>query len=152
MADGFEAKKGPDGRIFVVLHSDCKISREQILDLLIGMGADPALIVFVDPEEFCAIAELQDAPVIFPLDEVCCDAAELDEAARHCGQAGGSVIAVFGEGFPYKGLHPIAEKYGTQCGWSAEALKKKVAGDDSDGPIDGTGDKPSRPTAGQVNC
>ena len=152
MAGDFEVSKGKDGRIFVVFHPGCKIDRDRILELLSEAGIDPALVVFIGPEEICEISELNGVPVVFPLDEGICDATELDEAARHCGQAGGSVIAVFGEGFAYDGLHPIAEKYGTQCGWSAETIKKKVAGDDSEGPTDGTGSKLKRPSAGQVNC
>jgi hypothetical protein len=72
-------------------------------------------------------------------------------AGRHCGQAGGRVILVFGEAFSYEGLHPIADKFGTQCGWSAGLLGACVKSPKS-APLSSKGAQVARPKTEQVKC
>ena len=87
-----------------------------------------------------------------PIDQACYDAPEIDAAGRQCGQAGGRVIVLFGEAFPYEGLHPVAEKYGTQCGWSSDQLDALIKNPDLTPPRGGDGTPVTRPKSEQVKC
>lgn len=153
MADGFDIHELKDGRVLVVLHLACAITKEAILALLAEMGIDETAVIFLQPEEVAGHCEnLGDVPVVIPVDQACCDAPELEVAGRQCGQAGGRVIVVFGENFPYEGLHPIAEKYGNQCGWSAPQLEKCANGPKATPPQSSAGKPMARPEAKQVEC
>ncbi len=152
MAEDFGIVEGANGRIFVILDPTCGVEKSRILELLSEMGVDPSAVIFMDPSEACELTDLQDDTILIPLNEETCNAVELDDAARHCGQAGGGVVVVFAAGFPYEGLHPIAEKYGTQCGWSADELNTIIDGEAADSPTDGTGSRRKRPSAEQVTC
>jgi len=153
MSKGYQAKMPSDGQVFVVLHTKCQISSEEILSLLQEAGIDPEDVVFVTPEGALSCADIGDNPVLIPLDAEACDAADLELAARHCGNAGARVIAVFGPGFSYAGLHPIADKYGTQCGWSSRNVSSCISGPDNDSPpVDGTGSKTRRHRVKPVDC
>ena len=153
MADDFEILEMKDGRVLVILHPTCAISKEAILALLAELGVDRVAVTFLLPEE---VAEhctgIDDVPVVIPIDQASCDALELDAAGRQCGQAGGRVIVLFDEGFPYEGLHPIAEKYGTQCGWSAGQLKDCVKDPVTAPPRNSGGTPVARPKSDQVKC
>ncbi|MBZ9649746.1 hypothetical protein K9B33_19595 [Sphingobium sp. 3R8] len=152
VAQEFEIVKRFDGRIFVVLHTACTIDQSKILELLRDAGADLSVVVFIKPEDVQDTSYLDGSSVIIPLDEATCALPELEVAARQCNQSGGDIVVVFGEGFPYSDLHPIAEKYGTQCGWSADLLRIRIAGGGGDDPRDASGVPVDRPEAGQVKC
>jgi hypothetical protein len=139
--------------VLVILHPACAITREAILALLAKLGINEVAVIFLLPEDvadYCA--DIGDVTVVIPIDQASCDAPELDVAGRQCGQAGGRVIVLFGDGFPYEGLHPIAEKYGTQCGWSAGQLKDCVENPKSVAPRNSGGTVVIRPTSDQVKC
>lgn len=152
MGDGIETHRLKDGRILVILHPDCTITREAILALFAELGISATAVVFLPPEEVDQhCVNLDDVPVVIPVDPVICDASELDVAGRQCGQGGGRVIVLIGEEFPYQGLHPIAKKYGTQCGWSADGLGDCIKSSESVAR-DARGAEVTRPTANQVKC
>jgi hypothetical protein len=152
MANEVQVLNSSTGRVFVIFDDACTISREKILELLRDADVDPSAVVFLETENLELLSELDGMPVVFPVDQATCELPELERAARQCNQLGGHVILVFGEYFPYSGLHPIADKYGTQCGWSAVALKNHIAGEDGDNPRDAFGAPVRRPEAGQVKC
>lgn len=152
MPDDFEICRTEDGRVFVILHPSCAISKEAILALLAELGVDEATVVFLLPEDIANCSGIDDVPVVIPIDEASCDAPELDAASRQCGQAGGRVIILFGEAFPYEGLHPVAEKYGTQCGWSAAQLDACLKGPDLAPPSSSGGTPVTWPKPEQVKC
>lgn len=153
MADDFEIHKMKDGRVLVILHPTCAITKEAVLALLAELGIDEAAVIFLLPEEVAEYCTgIDDVPVVIPIDRASCDAPELDAAGRQCGQAGGRLIVLFGDGFAYEGLHPIAEKYGTQCGWSASQLEGCVNDPKPAAPRDSGGTVVTRPTSDQVKC
>ena len=153
MADGYKVVKGENGRVLVILHPAITIDRDLILELLAQAGIDPASVIFVEPAE-ASEADANDRCVVVPVDQAVCDDPELAEATRRCAQSGSGVVVLFGQGFEYSGLHPIAAGYGTQCGWSSEELRPRLAeGDDtSTGPTNTAGAAVDRPRAEQVNC
>jgi hypothetical protein len=153
MASSFEIRGNKNGRVLVILHPACTITRKAILALLAEMGIDQASVIFLLPEEVeehCS--DIGDVPVVIPVDQASCDAPELDTAGRRCGQGGGRVIVLFGDGFSYPGLHPIAEKYGNQCAWSARRLEQCVKDPRSAMPRTSGGTIVNRPTSKQVKC
>lgn len=151
MANDYTVTKAADGALIVVLHSECKISRDEILALLRELGLDTTNVTFVDPDQVAQCDGLESTPVIIPVDEATCDLPALDQAGRHCGQAGGRVIVLFGPDYPYNDLHPIADKYGTQCGWSPDQLKVRISGE-TDEPLSGSGAPVDRPVGREVKC
>jgi hypothetical protein len=152
MLDNFEIRRTEGGRVLVILHPACAISKQAILALLAELGVDEASVVFLLPEDVANCNGIDDVPVVIPIDQAICDAPELDAAGRQCGQAGGHVIILFGEAFAYEGLHPVAEKYGTQCGWSAAQLDACVKGADLAPPSSSGGTPLTRPESEQVKC
>ena len=152
MAEGYEAVQAHDGRVFVILHPGYAVSREEILDLLEEAGVSRPNVTFVTPEEACELSDLGSVSVIIPLNAESCNAPELEDAGRHCGQAGGSVVVVIEKGFGYPELHTIAEKYGTQSSWSAEDLGRCISDGSAATPNDSDGKPLSRSGAKQVNC
>ena len=152
MAEGFEALETQDGRVVVVIHPGCTASQEEILDLLEQAGIDRSNVTFVGPEEVLEWSGLEAATIIIPLNAESCDAPELENAGRHCGQAGGNVVVIIEGSFGYPGLHPIAEKYGTQCSWSADDLKRCISTEGPTEPSDSEGRPVSRSGGKQVNC
>ena len=153
MADGYEVVRDGNGGVLVILHPAVAISREKILELLTQAGIDAASVVFIEPAE-AIDADADDRCVVVPIDQTACDNPELAEAARHCAQAGSGVVVLFGEGFEYSGLHPIAAGYGTQCGWSPEELRPRLVEGDapSIAPTNTDGAAVNRPRSKQVNC
>ena len=151
MATGYEVLEGKCGRVLVVLHRNCRITKAEILALLTEAGVDPATVTFVEPEGIAKCGDLSDATAIIPLDDAVCDEPELESVGRHCGTAGAEVVVLFGPDCNYKGLHPIAAGYGTQCDWSAERLKGCVAGE-GDAPRDPAGKLTERPAPREVKC
>lgn len=152
MSREYEVKKHSDGRVIVVLHAECQISREELLSLLVETGVDPEKVVFITPKDALSYTGIDDELVIIPLDSATCDTDELELAARHCGNSGAQVIAVFGSEFSYTGLHPIADKYGTQSGWSSSDLLSCIKGTDEENPEDRSGSEAIRPIVRQVDC
>ena len=152
MPDDFEIRKTEDGHVIVILHPACTISKNAILALLAELGIDEMAVVFLLPEDVVNRVNIADLPVVIPIDEAVCDAKELDAAGRQCGQAGGCVIILLGKGFPYKGLHPIAEKYGTQCGWFADKLGDCLKSPCSAPPSGSDGTEIPRPKHEPVKC
>ncbi len=151
MAKGYEVLVGKGGRLLVVLHRACQITKGEILALLAEAGIDPATVTFVEPEGVAECGDLGDAAVIIPLDDVACDKPELESVGRQCGTAGARVVVLFGPACSFKGLHPIADRYGTQCDWSAERLNGWIGGEE-DVPRDPTGNSAKRPAAREVVC
>jgi hypothetical protein len=151
MPNDFKIRRTDDGRVLVILHPSCAISKEAILALLAEVGVDEATVVFLLPEDAANCDSLDEVLVLIPVDQASCDAPELEAAGRQCGQAGGRVIIVFGESFPFEGLHPVADKYGTQCGWSADQLDACVKRPDLT-PLSSGGAPVARPKSEQVKC
>ena len=141
-----------DGRVIVLTRADSTPAEDEIVALLIGCDIDPEKVTFVDPCDLEDLDDLQGVPVIVAIDQSTCEAPELEEGARHCAQAGGSVIVVFGDGFQFDGLHPIAADYGTQCGWSPEQLGPRRKADSDCAPLTPSGDPVDRSAARPVKC
>lgn len=140
------------GRVFVVVHPECAIERESILALLIAAGFDPASVSFLSPDEAADEVAIGEECTIIPVDANVTDAPELDEAAR-CRAQNGRVVVVFAEGFAPEGLHPIASKYGSQCGWSPAALREQVGSNPAEVlPEDSSGAPIGRSRSNPVNC
>ena len=140
------------GRIFVVLHPECAIDRESILALLIEAGFDLDAVSFLLPGEACEEVAAGEECTIIPIDGNVTGAPELDEAAR-CRAQSGRVVIVFAEGFAPEGLHPIAGKYGSQCGWSPAALREQIdSSSDLVPPADSSGAPIKRSRSNPVNC
>jgi hypothetical protein len=152
MADGVDIRIDRRGRVVVVLHERCPIARDRILVLLAEAGVDVAEVMFLTPEEACLRDDLEDAAIVIPVSADVCDAPELEAAGSACGAQGGRVVVVFDNGFAYEGLHPIADRYGTQCGWSPDALRERLSPEADDAPSDGTGRPVRRPRGSQVKC
>ena len=151
MAMGYEVLTGKDKRVVVVLHRTCRIAKEDILALLAETGIDPSDVTFVEPENIADSGELDGTPVIIPIDDGTCELAELEGVGRYCGTSGGRVIVLFGPDCHYDGLHPIADKDGTQCDWSAAHLKGCIAGDE-DSPQGPAGTPVDWSAASEVKC
>lgn len=147
----YDIVMGLGGRVFVLLHRGCKIAQDKILALLQELGVDASQVTFVEPDQLSDNASLEQACLIIPIDQEPCDLPEVDNAGRTCGQAGGRVVVLFGPDYSHDGLHPIAEKYGTQCGWSADQLKDCIIGG-ADAPRTASGAPAKRSRVGQVNC
>lgn len=153
MTDDFEVVEATDGRITVILHHDAKISREAVIELLRACGVDPEKISFLEPEGAMDPTVVDESCTLVPVDGETAELPELEAAARCRAQGGGAVIVLFAEGYAPAGLHPIAAKYGTQCGWRSEELANRigrVAG--VDGPVDAGGSPVDRPAPSQVKC
>ncbi|HEX8578255.1 MAG TPA: hypothetical protein VF655_01510 [Allosphingosinicella sp.] len=112
-----------DGCAVVLLHAGCKIGREEILALLEEAGFDPSKVIFLEAAEKPDCSDLGAAPVIIPVDDESGDLPELDYAGR----CSGHVVVLLGPDCSFEGLHPLAQKYGTQCGWSADQLRACVS-------------------------
>ncbi len=151
MANEYELIPGKDGVIVVVLHPACKISKEDILALLAEMRIDPANVRFVEPEGVPGCGDLDGTPVVIPVDDGTCDLPEIVGVGRQCGTSGGRVVVLFGPECGYQGLHPVADKYGTQCDWSADRLKGCVSGG-ADAPRDSGGAPADRSEPHEVKC
>ena len=81
MASAFETVTLKDGRVLVILHPACGISKEHILVLLVELGVDADLVTFLQPQETVDF-DLDAVPVVIPLDQASCDAPELEELVR----------------------------------------------------------------------
>lgn len=152
MSADFKMRKLKGGRVLVILHPTCAITKEAILALMAEFGIDEAAVVFLLPEEAANCGDIEDVAVVIPIDQANCDAPELEVAGRQCGQAGGRVVILFGEDFPFEGLHPVAEKFGTQCGWSADRLEACLTSPDLAPPRSSGGAPVARPLSEQVKC
>ncbi|MGV1683745.1 hypothetical protein [Sphingopyxis sp. NJF-3] len=152
MNKSFETLEAGDGRIFVILHVSCTASRDDILKLLEVAGIERDKVTFLETDDARDFTELDDAVVLIPINGETCDVPELEDVGRQCGQAGGRVVVIFEEGFAFSDLHPIAEKYGTQCSWSGEDLGQCVSGKDPERASDSEGNPVPRSGVKQVNC
>jgi len=152
MSEDFEIRKAKDGRVIVVLHPRCATTKEAVLSLLSELGIEATDVDFLLPDEAANCTGIDDMPVVVLIDEADCDAPELDRASQQCAQAGGRVIVLFDKSFAYDGLHPIADKYGTQCGWSGDQLDACIKNEDLAPPRSSDGSKVSRPKTEQVKC
>lgn len=152
MPNEFDLSTTADRQVIVILHADCQISQEAILSLLHEAGIDIEAVIFLGPDEASSCADLDDTPVVIPLDAAVCDQPDLEVAARYCSNAGGRVITIFGPEFSYDSLHPIAEKYGTQCDWSPGHLASHISESEADTPIDAKGSEVRRLLPNQVKC
>lgn len=153
MADDFEVHKMKNGNVIVVLHPTCALTKKAILVLLAELGIDESAVIFLLPTEVSEHSgSIGDLPVVIPVDEASCDLPELEATARQCAQAGGRVIVLFGDDFAYEGLHPIADKYGSQCAWVPSDLQECFKAPVSAAPRASSGKPVARPEANQVKC
>jgi hypothetical protein len=125
MTNDYSVTKGPGDQLYVLLHRGCKVARAEILALLQEAGFDPSQIIFLDAAEDVDCDALGGVPLIIPVDDESGDLPELD----HAGRCSGRVVVLLGPGCSFEGLHPLARKYGTQCGWSADRVKRCVSND-----------------------
>jgi len=152
MGKGFETLMVGNGRVIVILHVGCTVSKDDILNLLNAVGIDPEMVTFVEPKVPINLGVIGESTVLIPVNEETCDSLELDNAGLQCGQAGHQVIVILEPGFAFSGLHPIAEKYGTQCGWSADGLRTCLSKTEHDEPTNSGGTRVPRASAKQVDC
>lgn len=138
-------------RVIVLLHPSCSVTRDELLALLSEMGIDSAQVTIIEPADIGECGDIDGTPVIIPLDDGNCSAPELEAVARQCGAAGGRVTVLFSPDCAFEGLHPIADKYGSQCDWSAVRLKGCISGDD-DNPRGATGAPTTWSEASEVKC
>ena len=143
---------GKNARIVIVRRIGCKISAESIQNLLDKTGASFADIIFVEDVSELDDLELADSVVLILIDQDGLDDPVNDEVAGTCIDQGADVIAVFGDGVAYQGMHPIAEKCGNQCTWSAEDLLDKICNPKTAKPTAPTGAKPERDREKPVKC
>lgn len=147
MKDNFDMVGGAKRQIFVLLHPGCGIGREEVLSLFVKAGFDPSQIIFLDAADNPDCSGLGSAPLIIPVDDGSGDLPELD----HAGRCSGRVVVLLGPTCSIEGLHPLAKKYGTQCGWSADQLKDCVS-DEGSPPRDASGSDARWDDTKQVNC
>lgn len=152
MSDANEVVVAEKNRVVVLTSPGSTPADDEIVALLTACDVDPEAVTFVDPCETENLEDLEGVPVIVAIDQNTCDAPELEQGARSCAQAGGSVIVVFGDGFQFDGLHPIAADYGTQCGWSPEQLGPRLKADPDCAPLTPSGDPVDRSAARPVKC
>lgn len=143
--------KGANASVIVVLHPACKISRDDILALLRELGLSTSEITFLEPDQVGECGDLNNKSIIIPIDDTTYDLPELVETGRCCGDGGGRVIVLCGPGYSYEGVHPVADKYGTQCGWSPDQLKARISGQ-TDELCSSSGVRKRRTGASQVDC
>ncbi len=139
-------------KVIVVILKECKISKEAIIELLRLAGIAEANIEFFDEDTLQECPDLSDTNVIIPISSEVCELPTLDEVGRHLANAGGRVVALLGDGFAYEGLHSIAEKYGTQVGWSPLRLKECISSSEPIEPTGPFGAPVRRPKGRQVDC
>lgn len=153
MADDFEVYEDGRGGVLVILHPDAAISREDVIELLVASGVNREAIAFVEPRDV-GDAEVDDRCVVIPIDANVANDPELAEAARLCAQSSSGVVVVLGQDFDHPALHPIADGYGTQCGWSPAELRPCLEQDEGSvpPPRDSAGGAVDRPRPSQVNC
>ena len=147
MAVDYDVTQGPGGRLFVLLHRGCKVSREEILALLEEAGFDPSKVTFLEVSEDLDCSGFGAASVIIPVDDESGDLPELDQAGR----CSGHVVVLLGPGCSFEGLHPLADKYGRQCGWTPEQLRDCLSSE-GDFVRDATGAPADRPKVFEVKC
>ena len=136
----------------IVVREGCAVSEEHVQKLLSDAGLDLADFAIEDDDSCLTELDPTDLPVVVVIDETVCDDEELEVIARRFASAGASIIAVFARQFEYEGMHPIAEKYGTQCAWSPMELAEKIKNPQQSAPTDTTGSHVERARAKQVNC
>jgi hypothetical protein len=154
MVDGYEAVITKSGRVLVLRHPDCTIPQDAILDLLRSAGVDVITVLFA---ELTTILDNDIDPnndrCLIPIDAKVCEDPSILDAGRQCAQSGCPVVVVFAEGFEYQGLHPVANGYGTQCGWSADDLRDRLTGlIETATPVDAFGSAIKREDVNQVKC
>lgn len=140
-----------DNKVIVLLHPNCSVTTDDLLALLSASGIDPAPVTIVEPADVGECGDIDCTPVIIPLDDGICNDPELETVARQCGAAGGRVTVLFSPDCTFQGLHPIADKYGTQCDWSAVRLKTCISGD-VEIPHDATATPTAWSEASEVKC
>jgi len=139
-------------KVIVVILKECKIGKEAIIELLRLAGIAEANIEFFNEDTLLECPDLSDTAVIIPISSEVCELSTLDDVGRHLANAGGRVVALIGDGFDYEGLHPIAEKYGTQVGWSPLRIKECISSSKPIEPTDPAGKPITRPKGRQVDC
>ena len=114
------------GKIIVVLHPTCKITKAEILALLVECSFEEKDIFFMQSDMVKSEYNFDDQIVILPIDENIYENPDLELVARNCANGGATVVTVLGSGISYDGLHPIADKYGPQSNWSSEQLQSCI--------------------------
>lgn len=154
MVDRYKTGKTFNGRVLVLRHPACTIPKDEILGLLQSASVDVTTVLFVEPT---AIHENDIDPgndrCLIPVDAEACEDLTIVNAGRQCAQSGCPVVVVFAEGFAYQGLHPVANGYGTQCGWSAGDVRDRLTGIvEIATPVDASGSPIDREDVNQVKC
>lgn len=152
MSEDYKVFKQAGGKITIVLHPTCEITKEDILILLGKCGFKEKDIFFILSDDLNSEYEFNDQTIILPLDENVHDNPELEQTAMHCANGGGTLVTLLGTAVSYDGLHPIAEKYGTQCNWDAVELKAFVTSPLTTVPISSSGVEIQRGDKDPVKC
>lgn len=139
-------------KIVILLHTLCGVREEDVRELLKDTGIEFGEVVCVADSDELADAVTKGATVVIVLDGNVADEQSIETAARDCSTTGSSVIVVFGEGYSYSGMHPIADKYGNQSTWLASDLRDKIQDPEGSAPTDPSGSNPTRSSAKQVDC
>lgn len=112
----------PRRRMFLVLLAGCGVEKETVLALLVQAGLAVEDVEIIALDDLLQRDDIDDAVVLVPVDAAVCDAPELDQLGRQCGSAGADFVILLAPEFHFPRLHPVTEKWGTQCGWSVRDL------------------------------
>lgn len=140
-------------KVVVLIQDVCKITHEQVEQLLkdAKLDVDEEVVIATNLDEISKL-DVDGHPLLLIIDDQNCNDTEAEQIARQAAAAGAKVFVIFGEGFDFVGLHPIAKKYGTQCGWSAKEISDKISAEDDNSPTDTTGEPQTRVRPDQVKC
>lgn len=139
-------------KVAVFVRSGCSVNEADIKRLLSDAGLDQEDFVIEHDDSHITELDPIGLTLLVVIDEHVCDDKELEAITRKFSSASSTVIAVFADDFEYQGMHPIAEKYGTQCAWSPTELAEKINAPTQSPPTDTTGSRVRRADAKQVDC
>lgn len=140
-------------KILVIFNQkDCNVSDEELEELIDQLEAEIDKPTIITDEQQLDEVMSSDCTLIVIVDHTNCESDDLDRLVMRFASNGSNVILVFAKNFEYEGLHPIAEKYGTQCGWSSSELSEKIDDPISSEPTDSSTAAAKRKDASQVSC
>lgn len=142
----------PKSKVVVFVRRGCSVNEAEIKKLLSDAGLDQEDFVIEHDDSHITELDPIGLTLVVMIDKHVCDDEELEAITRKLSSAGSTVIAVFADDFEYQGMHPIAEKYGTQCAWSPTELAEKISATTQSTPTDTTGSRVRRADAKQVDC
>lgn len=139
-------------KVVIFVHEDSEVADEEVMQLLDQLEIQIENPVIVNNEEQLADAMSPESILIVIIDHVTCESEDIDGMVMRVASNSADVILVFANNFEYEGLHPIAEKYGTQCGWSPIELSEKIGDPVSSIPTDSSAAAATRKDPKQVSC